>query len=221
MNVFRRLGDIISSNVNSALDKMEDPEKMIDLSIKELEDSVLEMKAIYAEKSAELKGLEKSFEETKKCVTRWEERAKLALSKAEEEMAKEAVAEKLRLTEKARHIEESYDELKIILNSLEESRIEAQKRLDEMRIKSTELKTRAISAKEKKKVAEITNSSENAKFERRLAEISAKIDKWESYSSDPIPLYKVPKENHKTYEELEREAEIEKEIERLKTENNQ
>ena len=32
MNVFKRMKDIISSNINSALDRMEDPEKMIDLS---------------------------------------------------------------------------------------------------------------------------------------------------------------------------------------------
>ena len=54
MNVFKRMGDIISSNVNSALDKMEDPKKMINLMITEMEDTEREIKVSIAEKSAEL-----------------------------------------------------------------------------------------------------------------------------------------------------------------------
>ncbi len=218
MNVFRRIGDIVSSNVNSLLDKMEDPEKMIDLSIKELEDSVLEMKAIYAEKTSELKNLERGAESARGASTRWEERAKLAIAKNEDEMAKEACAEKLRWEEKAKRLEESIQEIKIILSSLNDSRIEAEKKLDDMRVKSSELKVRAKSAKEKKKVAEITNSQENARFDRRLAEISAKIDKWEAYSSDSTPLY-TKEQTHKSYEKLEEEDAIEKELERLKSSN--
>ena len=39
MNTFKRLGDIISSNINSLLDRAENPEKMVDFSIRKLEDS--------------------------------------------------------------------------------------------------------------------------------------------------------------------------------------
>ena len=217
MNVFRRIGDIISSNVNSALDKIEDPEKMIDLSIKELEDSVIEMKSIHAEKSAELKNLERTAEDTTAAIERWTQRAKLAIEKGEEEMAKEAVEEKLRLTDRSHRLSDSISEIKSILASLDESRCEAQERLDDMRIKSNALKAKARSAKEKKRVADITGSNENARYERRLAEINAKIDKWESYSSDSTPLYKSEK-SHKSYEELERDDAIEKELAMLKAE---
>ncbi len=214
MNVFKRLRDIISSNVNSALDKMENPEKMIDLSITELEDSILEMKTILAEKKAEANGLERALEETKKSISRWEERARLALGKSEEEMAKEAVSEKLRASDKASRLEESLNELRAILASLEESKIDAEKKLVEMKGKALTMKARARSAREKKKVSEITSLSENSKFEKRLAEISAKIDKWEALAtSDPIHM--EAKES-KSYEELEKEDAIEKELQRLK-----
>lgn len=219
MNVFRRIGDIISSNVNSALDKMENPEKMIDLSIKELENSTIEMKSIHAEKTAELRTFEKTLENTRASVSRWEERARLAAQKGEDDMAREAIEEKIRLTSKANRLEETISELKSILASLEESRIQAQERLDDMRIKSSEMKARAKSAQEKKKLADITNTNENAKYERRLAEINAKIEKWEAYSEDSTPLYKSEK-SHKSYEELEREDAIEKELAKLKEASN-
>ena len=41
MNVFKRLSDIVSSNINSALDKMEDPKKMISLMIDEMEETAI------------------------------------------------------------------------------------------------------------------------------------------------------------------------------------
>ena len=50
MNVLKRISDIVSSNINSALDKMENPEKMIDLSIRELEDALLRMRTDLREK---------------------------------------------------------------------------------------------------------------------------------------------------------------------------
>ena len=95
MNVFKRMGDIISSNVNSLLDKMEDPEKMIDLSITKLEDAICEMKATIAEKSAERKRLESIVAERRAARDRWQERAKLAAEKNEDQMAKEALEERL------------------------------------------------------------------------------------------------------------------------------
>ena len=49
MNAFKRLGDIISANINSALEKAENPEKMIDLSIRKLEDTRTELRKTIAE----------------------------------------------------------------------------------------------------------------------------------------------------------------------------
>ena len=215
MNVFKRMGDIISSNLNSALDKFEDPEKMIDLSISRLEESIAKMKVTIAEKSAEAKRLTTLVDERKTMRDRWQERAKLASDKNEDALAREAIEEKLRLDAIIKGDENSLASIVAVLASLNESKEKAEETLASMRVKSTELKLRAKSAKEKINVNKTTSNDENAKFEKRIAEIKAKIEKWETLADESsVPLKK--EECKKTFEDMEREAAIEEELKKLK-----
>lgn len=215
MNIFKRMGDIISSNVNSVLDKMEDPEKMIDLAITRLEEAIDEIKLTIAEKTAEARRIDNLLIERKNARDRWQERAKLAAAKNEEELAKDAISERLRLDSLIAANEESSVSLKSLLQSLMESKVEAEEKLASMRAKSSELKARAKSAKNKIKVNKIVSDNENAKFDKRIAEIKAKIERWECQADEG---YVPPKkeDNRTSFEELEKEAAIEEELRKLK-----
>ena len=94
MSVFKRIKDIVNSNINSLLDKTEDPEKMLKLMISEMDEAILNLKASTAAKMANLKSVEKRIDEAEKAVSRWQERAELAVVKGSDEMAKEAIKER-------------------------------------------------------------------------------------------------------------------------------
>ena len=215
MNVFKRLSDIISSNVNSALDKMEDPEKMIDLSITELEDAISEMNATLAERRVQLNSLEKLIKSEQESITRWSERAVLAAKNNQDDMAREAIAEKQKLASKLKADEESYSNINSLLATLADSKAEASAKLTDMKAKSLELKTRAKVAKSKLNTNEKISRTEDAAWARRMEEMKSKIEKWEAMAD----LTKSPIDNKPSFDELEKNEAVEKELAAIKASN--
>jgi len=105
MGIFTRFTDIVSSNINSMLDKAEDPEKMIKLMIHEMEDTLIELKSSCAGVIAGQKKLERKFDNILEKVELWSKRANLAVSKGRDDLAREALLEKRRFAETAETLE--------------------------------------------------------------------------------------------------------------------
>ena len=95
MSIFSRFKDIISSNINSMLDDAEDPEKLIRLMLREMEETLVELKSGCAATMAEAGKAAQAEREAEEEVVQWDKRAELALRAKREDMAREALAEKL------------------------------------------------------------------------------------------------------------------------------
>lgn len=217
MNVFRRMSDIISSNVNSALDKMEDPKKMINLMIDKMEETSVSIRASIAEKLAAMTTLERQIREAEEAAGRWAERAKLALKKENDELAREAVIEKRKLEEQISALNESRSTISSITASLKEQLDQVNAKLAEMKTKRDDLVSRANAAKEKIRNNEALRESESADFARKFEELQARIERWEAEAkvSGKSAAQKTVRE---TFEEMETDAAVEAELEKLKKE---
>lgn len=217
MNVFRRMSDIISSNVNSALDKMEDPKKMINLMIDKMEETSVSIRASIAEKLAAMTTLERQIREAEEAAGRWAERAKLALKKENDELAREAVIEKRKLEEQISALNESRSTISSITASLKEQLDQVNVKLAEMKTKRDDLVSRANAAKEKIRNNETLRESESADFARKFEELQARIERWEAEAkvSGKSAAQKTVRE---TFEEMETDAAVEAELEKLKKE---
>lgn len=217
MNVFRRMSDIISSNVNSALDKMEDPKKMINLMIDKMEETSVSIRASIAEKLAAMATLDRQIREAEEAAGRWAERAKLALKKENDELAREAVIEKRKLEEQISALNESRSTISSITASLKEQLDQVNVKLAEMKTKRDDLVSRANAAKEKIRNNETLKESESADFARKFEELQARIERWEAEAkvSGKSAAQKTVRE---TFEEMETDAAVEAELEKLKNE---
>ncbi len=79
MSIFNRMADIFKSNVNEALDRMEDPEKMVKQMIIEMEEGLVKATSGLAKAMANEKNLQKQQAVAANQARQWEEKATMAL----------------------------------------------------------------------------------------------------------------------------------------------
>ena len=110
MGLFSRIGEIVNSNVNSILDKAEDPEKMVKLMISEMEDTLIEVKSFTAGIVAERIRLEREIARYRERSAEWDQKAELAIEKGRDDLARLAVEQKLDCTSQADQRQAQLDE---------------------------------------------------------------------------------------------------------------
>jgi phage shock protein A len=99
MGIFSRITDIINSNLNSILDKAEDPEKMVRLIIQEMEEALVEVRSTSARAIADRKELTRRQGWLRGEVREWERKAEVAISKGRDDLARGALMERNKASE--------------------------------------------------------------------------------------------------------------------------
>ena len=186
MGVFSRFTDIINSNINSLLDKAEDPEKMVRLIIQEMEDTLVEVRSSSAKTLADKKDLARQISKYEKDADQWQQKAELALSKGREDLARSALVEKKKsaesavsLQEELAHVDEHIEKLQGEISQLQEKLADAKARQKAILMRE---KTATSRLKVKKKIdSERVNDalSRFDSYERKIDDIEAQVESYD------------------------------------------
>ncbi|XQF93094.1 PspA/IM30 family protein [Pseudoalteromonas espejiana] len=99
MSIFNRINDVIQSNIVAMLDKAEDPEKLLNLMLNEMQDALNECRSTAAALLCEEKILKRQITNKEKDLTAWQSKAELAIEKSRDDLAKSALVEKQRVAD--------------------------------------------------------------------------------------------------------------------------
>jgi len=214
MGIFSRLSDIVNCNLTNLLDRAEDPAKMIRLMIQEMEDTLVEVRADAARHIAEKKDAVRRIDRLTAVQDEWAERAKLAIERDREDLAKAALVEKAKASETAKVIEEDLEILDSRLADLDADIAKLQDKLREAKAKQQTLLERTKTAQSRLTVRETLYDGRADSALARFDSLQKKVDDIEGR----VEAYDLGGEKSLAQEiaELEADAEIEDELAKLK-----
>jgi phage shock protein A len=206
--------DIISSNINAMLDKAEDPEKLVRLMIQEMEDTLVEIKASCAGAMATRKKSERRLEEARNRIQLWTDRAELAVSKGREELAREALFEKRRYTDRVRSLEDEQVQCDNLIEQYQDDIMQLETKLASVREKQRVLVQRHIHALSKKRAQQDIRRADTSEAFVRFERFEGRIERMEAEAD----LVNFGRKNSldTQFDDLEKDEEIEAELQGLK-----
>ena len=209
MGIFTRFRDIVSSNINAMLDKAEDPEKLIKMMIREMEDTLVEMKASCAGLMAAERKSRRQMEDCESRVSFWAEKAALAVSKGREDLAREALLEKRRYSGRIQSLEKELSEYSSLVRQYQADIRQLEEKLASAREKERILVQRHLHARRKRKAQEEIRLADSAEAIAKFDELENRIERMEAeaelVNSTRRPALELELERLHLDEEIEKE----------------
>jgi len=214
MGIFTRFRDIVSSNINAILDKAEDPEKLIRLMIREMEDTLVEIKAACAGAMASSKKVRRQLDTLHDRIQYWEEKAGMAVKKGRDHLAREALIEKRRNVRRRNGLENELTEHDLLIEQYQNNIRQLEDKLKSARDKQRLLIQRHIHANQKRQAQEEIRRIDSSEAMMKFEELENRIERMEA-EADLVNFGKKTVLEAE-FDTLSADEEIEKELQALK-----
>lgn len=220
MGIFNRIGDIIKSNVNDLIDRAEDPEKMVKQIIIDMQKELKKSTEALGKAKTSERLAKRQYENAVKASAEWENKAKSALKAGNTELAKTALAKKVKADEDVANYKEMYESISAQADAIA-SQVDAVKaKLDEAKSRQAMLIARSQMADTKKNLAQslggIDSSSSSEKFNRMEEKIIRKEAEADAFSD--IAGTNTDNDDSDDFKKLETDSKVDAELQRLMAE---
>lgn len=216
-SIFKRISDVVTSNINDLIDRVEDPERMIKQIIREMEENIARAKEGVIEAVASEKQLQKELEHNRLQSAEWSNKAEAALKADNEELARSALVRKKEYDSIIKAIEPSWEAAKKTSENLKTQLRALEAKLEEARRKKGTLVARQRAAQARqymdKTMVDFNNGLDaQANFER----MESRVVEMEARTEAMAELNGQSSELEKEFLAMEEKQEVDDELERLK-----
>ena len=177
MGFFDRLSRLFRSNLNDLVGRAEDPAKILDQSVADMQSDLIKLRQAVATAIASQKRIQNQAEQAEAQSKTWYERAQLALKKGEEDLAREALSRRKTYQETATALNSQLSTQAVQVESLKKNLMSLEGKIAEARTKKDMLKARAQAAQAQEQlqgaVGGLNTDSAMAAFERMEEKVQA------------------------------------------------
>ncbi|MBU2882725.1 phage shock protein PspA [Psychrosphaera sp. I2R16] len=214
MGVITRFVDIVNSNLNSALDSAEKPEKMLRMIIQEMEEALVDIRCQAAQFIAEKKVMERKITKLTSQSTDWQHKAELAVNKEREDLARQALIAKSECENEISEIQAQLNVVETSLAAITNDASSLQTKLSEAKQKQNTLMKREQAAVVQLHTRRQIDSSKLESVSQRYEQLHQKIENLESQ----VEAYDVTSNPslEEQFRKLEADSKVETELQELK-----
>lgn len=180
MGVFTRMSNMIKGKVNATLDDLENPIELLDQKIRDMQEQLSKAKTNSAGVIGNVKLIEKNMNEAKKLSDDLDGKVKLALSKGNEELAKEALRRKVEADKKYETLKQNHATASAQAEALKKNLAALEAELEKTKSYRDEAAARYSTAKASKKVNEVLSDVQTKSNTIQMDSIERKIAKEEA-----------------------------------------
>jgi phage shock protein A len=170
MALFDRISRVVRANVNDLVSKAEDPEKVLEQAIIDMQEDLVQLRQAVAKAIASQKQTEQQYNQNQSQANTWQQRAQLALQKGDENLAREALQRKKGYAETAAMLKQQLDQQTGQTDTLRRNLVALEGKISEAKTKKNMLKARVQAAKANEQlqssISSMSTSSAMSAFER-------------------------------------------------------
>ena len=214
MGLFDRVSRVVRSNLNAVVSSAEDPEKVLEQTVIDMQEDLIQLRQAVAQAIASQKRLQQQYNQSQTQSNEWQQRAQLALQKGEENLAREALTRKKTFAETANSLKGQLEHQSVQVESLKRNLTALESKLSEAKTKKEMLKARARAAKASEQINQVmgrvdTTSALGAfeRMEDKVMQMEASSEAVAELSGDSL---------EKQFAQLESGSDVNAELEGMK-----
>jgi phage shock protein A len=214
MSIFSRVRDLLSANINSMLDSAEDPEKMAEEYLRQLNNQLYETKTNVAAAMADATKLNTQEARYTAETEQWANKAEAALRAGNEELAKAALSRKVQSGKLAQQYKDQSDQQDTQVEQLQNALVQLETRIAETRAKKELIVAKKNRAQTQEAIQRTVRGIGNINAMDKLDQLEERVDDRLAKADAMSQLEQGTLENK--FRDLERDSEVDSELAELK-----